>query len=190
LTLIALLTAMPTASANATGIRADVVEVPSGNLTGVLSGVPVSSLGLGNAEVGTLLGGLQGGVLGTQTSALTTLVGSLLAGNPNATLGELTAKVQEYPVLALLLSLAGKSLTPEKVVVGLSPEQLSTLLANFTEGANAARVEQVLASLAAGGSLGGEEAAALQSILAGLTGGLSGEGLGKLREDLAGLPTG
>jgi hypothetical protein len=190
LALIALLTAMPMSSANATGMKAAVVEVPSSSLTGVLSGVPVSSLGLSNAEVGTLLGGLDGGVLGTQTSALTTLVGSLLAGNPNATLGELTQKVQENPVLGLLLSLAGKSLTPEKVVVGLSPEQLSTLLAHFTEGANAAKVEQVLASLAAGGGLGGEEGLALQSILAGLTGALSGEGLSKLREDLAGLPTG
>ncbi|HEV3070314.1 MAG TPA: hypothetical protein VGY76_02675 [Solirubrobacteraceae bacterium] len=188
LALIALLTAMPISSANATGMKAAVVEVPSSSLTGVLSGVPVSSLGLSNAEVGTLLGGLDGGVLGTQTSTLTTLVGSLLAGNPNATLGELTKKVQENPVLALLL--AGKSLTPEKIVLGLSPEQLSTLLANFTEGANAAKVEQVLASLAAGGSLGGEEALALKSILTGLTGALSGEGLSKLREDLAGLPTG
>src|ERR1700730_4532565 len=125
LALIALLIATPMTSANATGIKAAVVEVPSGNLSGVLSAAPVSSLGLGNAEVGALLGGLGGGVLGTQTSALTTLVGSLLGGNPNATLSELTEKVKEDPALALLLSLAGKSLTPEEVVVGLSPAELS-----------------------------------------------------------------
>lgn len=190
LALIALLTAMPMTSANATGVKAAVVEVPSSNLTGVLSEVPVSSLGLSNAEVGALLGELDGGVLGTQTSALTTLVGTLLSGNPEATLGELTEEVQEDPVLALLLSLAGKSLTPEQVLVGLSPTELSTLLANFTEGADAAKVEQVLASLAAGEGVGGEEAVALHSILAGLIGGLSGEELGKLREDLAALPTG
>lgn len=188
--LIALLSTMPMTSADASGVKAAVVSVPNGNLTGVLSGVPVSSLGLSNAEVGALLGELDGGVLGAQTGALTTLVGALLGGNPQATLGELGEEVNKNPVLGLLLTLAGKSLTAEQILAGLSPEQLTTLLASFTEGAGAAQIEGVLAALASGGGLSGEEGAALQSILAALTGGLSGEGLGKLREDLAGLPTG
>jgi hypothetical protein len=190
LALIALLISMPTTSAQASGVKAAVVQVPSGSLNGVLAGVPVSSLGLGNAEVGALLGELDGGVLGTQTAALTTLVGALLSGNPQATLAELTEEVQEDPVLGLLLGLAGKSITPETLLAALSPEQLTALLGSFTEGAGAAQVEQVLASLAAGEGVSGEEAAALQSILAGLAGSLSGEELGKLREDLAVLPTG
>jgi hypothetical protein len=190
LALTALLTAMPMTSANATGMKSAVVQVPSGNLTGVLSGMPVSSLGLSNAEIGALLGELDGGTLGTQTGALTTLVGALLAGNRQATLGELTEAVQEDPVLGLLLTLAGQSLTPGEVLAGLSPEELTTLLGSFTEGADATRVEQVLASLAAGEGLSGEEAAALQSILGGLTSALTPQGLGQLREDLAGLPTG
>ncbi len=188
LALIALLTAMPATAANASGVKAAVVRVPSGSLGGVLAGV--SSLGLSNAEVGTLLGGLDSGVLSTQTPALTTLVGALLSGNPQATLAELTEQVQEDPVLGLLLALAGKSLTPETVLAGLSPEQLTSLLGNFTEGAGAAQVEQLLASLADGEGPSGEEATALQSILAGLAGSLSGEELSKLREDLAALPTG
>jgi hypothetical protein len=190
LALIVLLISIPTTSADASGVKAAVVQVPSGSLTGVLAGVPVSSLGLSNAEVGALLGELDGGVLGTQTSALTTLVGALLSGNPQATLAELTEQVQEDPVLGLVLALAGKSLTPEVLLAGISSEQLTSLLGNFTEGADAAQVEQVLASLAAGEGVSGEEAAALQSILAGLAGSLSSEGLGKLREDLAALPTG
>jgi hypothetical protein len=190
LALIALLIAMPATAADANGVKAAVVQVPSGSLNGVLAGVPVSSLGLSNAEVGALLGEVDGGVLGAQTGALSTLVGALLSGNPQATLAELTEQVQEDPVLGLLLALAGKSLTPETVLAGLSPEQLTGLLGGFTEGAGAAQVEQVLASLAAGEVPSGEEATALQSILTGLAEGLSGEALGKLREDLAALPTG
>src|ERR1700686_3413602 len=119
LTLIVLLISIPTTSADASGVKAAVVQVPSGSLTSVLAGVPVSSLGLSNAEVGALLDELDGGVLCAQTGALTTLVGTLLSGNPQATLAELTKKVQEDPVLGLLLTLANKSLTPEALMAGL-----------------------------------------------------------------------
>jgi len=196
-TLIALLIAIPTTSAlakpitpNATTVKSAVVEVPSGNLTEVLGALPVNGLGLSNAEVGALLGTLDGGVLGEKTAVLTTLVGALLSAHPQATLDELTEKVQEDPVLGLLLTLAGKTLDPEQIISGLSPEELSSLLNNFTEGAGAGQIEQVLTSLAAGGGVSGENVAALQSILADLTGALGAEGLTKLREDLGSLPTG
>ena len=200
--IIALLTAMPTGSAlaqsseptatphlGAPGIQAALVEVPSGNLTPILSGLPVSDLGLSNAEVSALLGELEEGVLGGHSGLLTGIVTALREGNPTATLGELTEAVQADPVLALLLTLAGKGLTPEEIVAGLSPEELSTLLAHFTEGANAGQIEQVLASLAEGG-VSGEELTALRSIIDGLTAGLSAEQIAKLREDLGTLPTG
>ncbi len=195
--LTALFIAIPTTSAlarsattNATAVKSAVVEVPSGNLTEVLAGLPVSDLGLSNAEVGDLLATLDGSALGGKTSALTTLVGALISGHPQATLGELTEEVQEDPVLGLLLTLAGKTLDPEQIISGLSPEELSTLLNNFTEGAGTTQIEQVLASLAAGEGVSGENAAALQPILAGLIGALGPEGLTKLREDLGSLPTG
>ncbi len=195
--LTALLTAIPAASAMAQpakpstkAIKSTVLEVPSSSLTQVLAGVPVSQLGLSNAEVGTLLSTLSGGVLQGDAGPLTTLVGALLSGHPQATLGELTEKVQEDPVLGLLLTLAGKTLDPQEVVSGLSSGQLSTLLGNFTEGAGPAQVEQVLASLAAGAGVSGERAAALQSIVTELLGVLGPQGLTKLREDLGSLPTG
>jgi hypothetical protein len=191
--LIALLMTVSTGSASAgtarpqtAGIQAAVVEVPNEGLTGVLSGVPVSDLGLTNAQLGTLLSGLGGGGLIGQAGPLTTLVGTLLSGNSQATLSQLVSEVNGNPVLHLLL---GGNLTEQQVVEGLTPEQLQALLGNFVEGAGASEVEQVLASLA-GSGLSGQQLTALQSIVGTLTAGLSAEGLASLRQDLEGLPTG
>ncbi len=194
LALIALLTTLlpaaiasaRTAAPLASGVHAAVIEVPTGGLTNVLSGVPVSELGLSNGQLGTLLSGLGGGALAGQSGTLTTLVGTLLGGDSQATLGQLAGAINSNPVLHLLL---GSNLSAEQLIGGLSSEQLQTLLTNFTADAGAGEVEQVLASLA-GGSLGGEQLAALKSIVGALTGALSGEGLTKLREDLRALPTG
>ncbi len=195
--LTALLIAIPSTSAlaqsatpNTAAMKSAVVEVPNGDLPEVIAGLPVSQLGLSNAEVGALLGTLDSGVLGGKAGVLTTLVGTLLSGNPQATVGELTEEVQEDPALRLLLTLAGKTIDPEQVVAGLSTEQLSTLLNNFTASAQATQIEHVLASLAGGEGVSGANAAALQSIIADLVGVLGPEGLTKLREDLGSLPTG
>jgi hypothetical protein len=194
LALIALLTTLlpaaiasaHTAAPQASGVRAAVIEVPTGGLTNVLSGVPVSELGLSNGQLGTLLSGLGGGALAGQSGTLTALVGTLLGGDSQATLGQLAGAINGNPVLHLLL---GSNLSAKQLIGGLNSEQLQTLLTNFTADAGAGEVEQVLASLA-GGSLGGEQLAALKSIVGALTGALSGEGLTKLREDLRALPTG
>ncbi len=198
--LIALLTTLPAGPASARtvapqvgaaapqagGVHAAVIEVPTGGLTNVLSAVPVSDLGLSNGQLGTLLSGLGGGALAGQSGTLTTLVGTLLGSNSQATLGQLAGAINSDPVLHLLL---GSNLSAGQLIEGLSGEQLQTLLAHFTAGAGAGEVEQVLASLA-GGSLNAEQLAELKSIVGGLTDALSSEGLTKLREDLQALPTG
>jgi hypothetical protein len=205
--LVALLIAVPTATAAppsarsprqrvaphlvAPNVKASLVEIPVTDISksGLLSTLPVADIGLTEAQLGTLLSGLAGNALHGQATALTAVVSSLLAGEHSATLGELVSKVQNDPVLGLLLTLAGKSLTPEEVLAGLSPTELATFLGNLTEGSTPAQVQQLLANLA-GSAVGGEELAALHAIVAALTQGLSSEGLAQLRTDLAKLPTG
>jgi hypothetical protein len=175
----------------APSVKASLVEVPVADLSqsGLLSALPVKDLGLTEAQLGTLLSGLAGNVLNGKATALTGIVSTLLAGNHSATLGELTSKVQENPVLGLLLTLAGKSITPEEVLAGLSPEELSTFQGDLTEDLTPAQVQQLLAGLA-GSTISGEELLALHTIVGALTQGLSSDGLAQLRTDLAKLPTG
>ncbi len=169
-------------------VHTALVEVPIGDLDGLLADVPVSDLGLSNAQLASLLASAGGSGLSGQTTALTTLLSSLLGVNPNATLGELSATLQSNPILGPLLALADKELTPTTIAAALSPEQLATLLANLTAGAEGSQLARLLSGLA--GTLTPEQSATLQTILGALTAELSGEGLATLRTALAALPTG
>jgi hypothetical protein len=171
-----------------TAVHSALVEVPTGDLDGLLADLPVSDLGLSNAQLASLLAGAGGSSLSGQTVALSTLLSSLLGVDPNATLGELSATVQGNPVLGTLLALAGSELTPATIAAALSPEQLSTLLANLTAGAEGGQLAQLLSGLA--GALTPEQSATLQTILGALTAELSSEGLATLRTALGVLPTG
>jgi hypothetical protein len=169
-------------------VHTALVEVPTGDLQTLLASLPVSDLGLTQAQLATLLTNAGGGSLSGETSTLTTLLSSLLTAHPSATLGELSSTVQSDPVLGLLLTLAGKELTPATIAAALSPEELSTLLANLTSGADTGQLEQLLSGLA--GTLTPEQQATLKTILGALAEGLPAEGLAKLRTALAALPTG
>jgi hypothetical protein len=171
-----------------TAVQTALVEVPTGDLDGLLADLPVSDLGLTHAQLASLLAGAGGSGLSGQTTALTTLLSSLLGVNPNATLGELSATVQSDPLLGPLLTLAGTELTPTTIAAALSPEQLATLLANLTAGAEGSQLARLLSGLA--GTLTPEQSATLQTILGALTAELSTEGLATLRTALAALPTG
>jgi hypothetical protein len=82
------------------GVHTALVEVPTGDLDGLLAHLPVSDLGLTHAELAGLLASAGGSGLNGQTAALTTLLSSLLGVNPNATLGELDSAVQSNPCSA------------------------------------------------------------------------------------------
>jgi hypothetical protein len=175
-------------STTSTAVHGELLEVPTGDLDGLLADLPASDLGLSNAQLASLLASAGGSGLSGQTAALSTLLSSLLGVDPNATLGELSATVQANPVLGALLALAGTEVTPAGIAAALSPEQLSTLLANLTAGAEGGQLAQLISGLA--GTLTPEQSATLQTILGALTAELSSEELATLRTALAALPTG
>jgi hypothetical protein len=103
---------------------------------------------------------------------------------------QLPAADLSHAGLLSTLSLGGLlGLTPTEALGLLSPEALAKLLAQITEGATPAQLQQLLAGLA-GSGLSGEELAALHTIVGALTQALSAEGLAQLRTQLAKLPTG
>jgi hypothetical protein len=169
-------------------LSTSLVEIPAGGLTPILSTLPVSDLGLNNAELAVLLSGYEGGALGPVSSTVTTLVSGLLSGDPTATLGQLTGAVQGNGVLAPLLALAGVTVTPEGIVGALSPTELSTFLATLTGSLDSAQIQKLVSGLA--GGLSPEQLTALQTILPALTGELGEGGLSQLRSDLHALPGG
>jgi hypothetical protein len=138
---IAALGAMPAAQASAStesssglsgltsGLPLPVsLQLPSGELEPILSQLPVSELGLGNAELSKLISQasenlLGGALLGEAGTKLTTLLDGLLSGNPGATLGEVLSSAN-----GLLSGALGKSIDVGNLLGALSPEQSSKAL--------------------------------------------------------------
>jgi hypothetical protein len=128
--LVALLSMMPVSSALAQSsvahsqtspaLSTSLVEIPAEDLSPVLSTLPVSDLGLSNAELVSLLAGLEGGALAGLSGTVATVASNLLSGNPSATLAQLTSAVQGNGVLAAILALAGVTVTPEGIWAQLS----------------------------------------------------------------------
>lgn len=161
---IALLGALPAAPANATPAAAGATSLtpasltlPRGDLEPILSGLPVNLLAELSSKLNPLLGGLSGEV--------TTLVGKLLEGNPQASVGEVLGSVD-----GLLSGLLGNQVALGQVLEGLNPEQLSTVLGGLLsrEGVQSL-VDQLAGRL---GSLGSEGQQTLRSILTALLGSL------------------
>jgi hypothetical protein len=201
LSLVTLLAAMPTASALAEStaapsavtpqtqhVSASMIEIPAEDLQPILGTLPVSDLGLSESELVTLITGLHTGTLGALGGTVTTVVGGLLAGNPPSTLEQLTAAVLGNGLLATALGLAGVTITPEEIVLALSPSQLTGFLSNLTGGLGGEQLTTLLSGLA--GTLTPEQLTALQPVLAALTGALSAEQLQALRGALHALPGG
>jgi hypothetical protein len=198
--LLSALAALPTTSAPAAirttaassqagvGLSSSLLEIPGSGFGALIGTLPVSDLGLTNAELTVLLGGLEGGALSGLDSTVTPIVASLLSGNPTATLEELTGALQANGVLATVLSLAGVTLTPEGVLEALSPAQLATFLANTTAGLTAQQLAELLSGLA--GNLSPEQLASLQTILGPLVQALPEASLNELRSGLHALPGG
>lgn len=179
-TLIALLAALPTASAFAessnassqtsVGATIPIVDIPVGNLGSVLSTLPVSSLGLTEGQLNTVLSGLEPGIVGPLLTTVSGAISSLLKGNPNATINELLGSVN-----GLISGLLGSSITPGQLIGALSQSQLSGLLGDATQalgsGGNGAGVSKLLSGLT--GGLNTEQLASLKNILGPLTSALS-----------------
>jgi hypothetical protein len=180
---VALLAALPAGSASA-GVtvtpqssgatKASVLEVPAGELSPILSSIPVRDLGLTEAQLGTLLYELSP-ELGSSAAGLTGVVSTLLGSNSSATLGELIGTVSGGPLGGLLHPLLA-DLTPSQVVEALTPTQLNELLANLTGGEpsgtiTSAELYTLLSPLA--GKLSGEALESLTRILEELQGGLT-----------------
>jgi hypothetical protein len=179
-TLIALLATLPTASAFAdssnassqtsVGATIPILDIPVGNLGSVLSTLPVSSLGLSEGQLNTVLSGLEPGIVGPLLTTVAGAVSSLLKGNPNATVNELLGSVN-----GLISGLLGSSITPQQLAGALNPTQLSALLGDATQalggGGTGAGVSKLLSGLT--GGLNTEQLASLQSILGPLTSALS-----------------
>lgn len=172
---IALLGALPAAPASATPAPAAAssltpasLTLPSGDLESILSGLPVSQLGLGETELSGLLSQLStqlNPLLGGLTGEVTALVDQLLEGNPQASLGEVLNSVD-----GLLGGLTGQQVTLSQVLEGLNPEQLSTVLGGLL---SAEGLQSLLNQLAGRlGEVGVEGQEALRSILAALIGSL------------------
>jgi hypothetical protein len=194
--LVLALAAMPTATAIAqssaephtvTVAKTPVLNLPTSELEPLLSSLPISDLGLSEAELGELLSELSPG-LGSHLAQLTTVVSSLLSENSAATLGELVDSLtNQGGVLGTLLHTLLPGLGPAQIFTELSPTQLDELLANLTGGNPVGALtpedlSQLLSGLA--GRLSSEQQEALNAILGGLTAALSGEGLSKFDESL------
>lgn len=178
---IAVLGAMPAAQASAgsssglggltSGLDLPVsLQLPGGELEPILSQLPVSELGLGNTELSEILSQLSekllgGPLLGEAGGKLTTLVDSLLAGNPDATLGELVGSVN-----GLLSGLLGKSIDVGDLLATLSPEQASKALEGLLSSEGIAKLLSGLAGRLE--ELGENGAQSLDGLLARLLGSL------------------
>ncbi len=183
---LAALSLIPARQANAAGSVAPSVVVPGGKFGSIFSSLPVSDLGLQNAEVAHLLSGLSG--LGGLEGQLKTVVTGVLKSNPNATMQELTAGVLGNGLIGTTLKLLKVGVTPSEVFEALSPSQLSTLVSNVTPTLTSGQLTTLLSATA--GGLAGQEAGSFESILSAVTGGLSAGGLTKERGDLVGLLSG
>jgi hypothetical protein len=191
MSLIALLAAMPTASAiagsSATPAQATgslpvplTLNLPAGELESILSSLPIGSLGLTEAELGKvvsevstkanpLLGGLAGEITG--------VLNSLLKSNPQATLNELVSNVN-----GLLSILLGKSVTPGQILEALNPTQLTKAVEGLL---NPEGIVKLLSGLTGKlGELGAAEALSLQGILTVMTSALSPTALSQLQSDV------
>jgi hypothetical protein len=132
-----------------------VAEISTEGLTPILGSLPVSDLGLSNAELSTLLTGLEGGVLGGLGGTIAPLVSSLLSGHPSETLEQLVQGVLSNGLVSTVLGLAGATITPEEIVGALSPERLDPFLASVAEGLTSGQVGDIVSGLA--GNLDAEE---------------------------------
>jgi hypothetical protein len=198
--LVVLLAALPPASAPAAvhttaspndasiGLSTSLLEIPEGGLTPVLATLPVSDLGLTNAELAVLLTGLEGGALSGLGGTVTPIVSSLLSGNPTATLGQLASALDGNGVLAAVLALAGVTVTPGAVLQALGPAQLSAFLTHVTDGLDSEQMAKLLSGFA--GTVNAEQLTSLQTILGGLVEALPQASLSQLRSDLHELPGG
>jgi len=193
---VLVLAAMPAATAlaqspaepqTATVAKTPVLNLPASDLEPVLASLPVSDLGLDEAELGQLLSGLNPS-LGSHLGQLTAVVSSLLSENSNANLGELVSSLSNQSGLfGTLLHTLLPSLSPTQIFAALSPAQLNELLANLTGGNPVGTltpedVSRLLSELT--GKLSGEQQEPLTAILGGLTGALSANGLSGFDESL------
>ncbi len=187
---IAALGAMPAAQASAStessgglsgptaGLPLPVsLQLPGGELEPILSQLPVSELGLGNAELSKLISQaseslLGGALLGEAGTKLTTLVDNLLAGNPETTLGEVLSSAN-----GLLSGTLGKSIDVGDLLGALSPEQSSKALEGLLSSEGIVKLISGLAGRLQ--ELGGSGMPSFEGLLATLLGSLP-EGPGTL----------
>lgn len=131
---IAVLGAMPaaqasTGSSGSSGLSLPVsLQLPAGELEPILSQLPIGDLGLGDAELSKLVSQASEKLLGSPLSSeveskISSLLTSLLAGNPQATLGEFTTSLD-----GLLSGVLGKSVGVSQILEALSPAQASKAL--------------------------------------------------------------
>lgn len=187
---IAVLGAMPAAQASAStesssglggltsGLPLPVsLQLPGGELEPILAGLPVSELGLGSVELSTLIsqvseGLLSGALLGEAGTKLTTLIDNVLAGNPEATLGEVLSSAN-----GLLSGVLGKSIDVGDLLGALSPEQSSKALEGLLSSEGIVKLISGLAGRLQ--ELGGSGTPSFEGLLATLLGSLP-EGPGAL----------
>lgn len=186
-TLIALMTAIPTGQASAASGAKPTINIPTENLSSIFPSLPVSDLGLTSTELEQALSRVEG-LHGLAHGELATIVSGLLAKDPNATMQELVEGVLGNSTIGTLLKSLGLGLQPDQVLNALNQEELTKLLENVTSTLNNEQLAKLLGSVS--GKLDPEQLGALQGILSALMGNLSGSELTKLKEDLTTLLSG
>jgi hypothetical protein len=148
------------------------LQLPDGELESILAQLPVSDLGLGDTELSKIVSETSEKLIGSPLSGelegkITTLLTNLLAGNPQATLGELASSVS-----GILSGILGKSVEPGQILESLSPAQASKALESLLSPGGIVKVLSGLAGRL--GELGSGGPGSLEGLLAALQSALPG----------------